>query len=592
MIHFLFFALPFYSSDPRSMSVLVFQAIAVASGLVLLKRRKLPDLVRWEVVLLALALLLLIIPAGLSWASSYETLRATTQIRAWGSWLLLAAAIGMGAGKAGWWASWLWLPSLLALYWQSHGGNEWWWGQGQASCAQLALMPSIALCLRLRDGMHIVVQVLCFIAATALSLFLLIHGMSIELLVFLLVLLVASVHQRAVFIMAAIIICWWMAIEPHTWMGQEGPSVPVLARARVQLAVHLPPMPLSRENGYGWSALPAAGGALPGGAGPGHDIILLEQADKSAHPYAVPGAFVWEGIAALGWAFFAALAGFLLLLLVADQEVGETSTAKAARGFLVGLWVLCLFVPQSGPLGSPLWWAMLGLLLASQPRREQTISTTASISIAIPAVLIAAIVLIPLARHLMAFSVYPHPENLTTVKAEAIPRLRKAIKWEPNNGAYRFALALSVFDRNYRNSGRPIQSMDEEVLGELRLSVEKEPYNGIYRWNYSRYLLISGHHETALRQQALAIALAPEKLRYRRRLAETYESLGRLAEALQEFEACADLSPFDPDLRLSIARVLLSMNQPERAAEEYRKVLRLRPDEIRATSFLRDRQNP
>ena len=343
---------------------------------------------------------------------------------------------------------------------------------------------------------------------------------------------------------------------------------------------------------YGWEALSIAKSALPFGKGPGHATALLGGSHLHPHPYALPGAFVWEGLCALGLGFFLALAGFLLLLVVGDHAGDGDPTAPRARAMLVGLWLLSFFVPFSGFLSNPLWWLSLGVLYSARAGEAhgypRSLRGAAYAGAAVMFLLCAA----PLVQQVAAWRLYPHPLETPRITAGDQDRLLRAMAWEPQNGAYPFALAHALYAANQQGSRLHFQAVNDDVLSLLAAAVAKEPYDGVYRWVYSRFLLLAGRWDAALAQEQHAIALAPQRLEYRRSMAETCENLGRLQLALGEYRACADLSPFDPELRLSIARVLVALKEPDAARQEYRKVLTLSPDDPIAKSFLERHPRP
>ena len=591
--HVLLFLVPLCSSDPRSLSSSLVQALAVFAGLLSLWRRPWPALGHWERVLLVGALVFLMGPGILAWNASADMLRATTQIRAWSAWVLLLCAVVLAPGAARRWPGLLWIPALLALALFQWGIGYAWWGAGAPVAARLVLGPSLAIALFSgrwsASGWLRLPQVLM---AAALSLLFLAWEAVPEMFAFLLVAIMVAPRRKTLAVVSFLLVAWWAVGMPHHWLHREEALVPVLGETHAR-AVLAAPAPLFRpERAYGWAALRAARGQLPYGAGPGHEVPLLVRAPAGPNLYPVPGAFIWEGMVALGWGFFLALAGFLMLQALADTRQERTRQTTGARGLLFGLWLPAFFLPMSGFLANPLWWAALGMLAALRsPTPGHGYPLPARRGVRIAAGVLALLVCLPLARQTAAELAFRHPKRFDAVTAQDAGSLVWAARWEPGNGAYRFALAHAVYAGNLAAAGgKSYEAVDDTVLDELRTATEKEPYNGVYRWVYSRFLLLAGQWDEALAQQSRAIELAPERLEYRRSMAETCENLGRLMLALQEYRACADLDPFDATLRVSIARVLGALHHPELAREEYLKALRLDPgNELALHRLVRER---
>ena len=580
LTHLLIFLVPLCSSDPRSLSASLLQVFAVAAGLLYLWRRPWPALDSGERVLLGTGLVLVMGPGLLSWMGSAEMLRATTEVRAWSAWLLLFVAVALAPGATRRWPGLLWLPALLALVTFQLGIGYLWWGTGGPRAARLLLGPSLAVALfGARGSGSRWVRLPQVLAAVGIAYLLLAWQAIPEMFTFFLVALMVAPRRKTLAVTVLLVVAWWGLATPHAWLQGERAPIPALGELQARAAARAPQSLFRPEREYGWSALRVARESLPHGAGPGLEVPLLVRRPQEPNLYAVPGAFLWEGIVALGWGFFLVLAGFLLLQMLADTHQEGTRETRAARGLLLGLWLPAFFLPLSGFLASPAWWIGLGLLAALRteapghgyPHRER-------LAVRAAGVVLALLVCVPLARQAAAHLAFPHPDRVDRITADDVGRLTWAARLEPGNGAYRFALAHAAYAANLKAAGgKSYEAVNAAVLDGLRTATEKEPYNGVYRWVYSRFLLLAGRWDEALAQQSRAIALAPGRLEYRRSMAETCENLGRLMLALEEYCACADLDPFDPSLRLSIARVLVALHHPELAKAEYLKVLRLDP---------------
>lgn len=582
------FVLPaFYGSDLRAPGNLIIEACILAAALHLLLRRPWPVLSGWQARLVLFGLALLALPALGAWSIAAEPLRATSQLRAWAAWLLLFGVAAAGRPVARAWLPLLWLPALAAILLYRGGLAPWWWSEGTPTAARLLLAPSLALALHgsLLSSRPWMTPPRVLLGIGTASYFLL-FTTGPELFAFLAVYVFVSRHRAWSLPFALFFVAWWALATPQAWLDREEAAAPILARAHAQLLAKAPRLALSPLPSYGWETLATTAGTLPFGAGPGHEAPLLARRSTLSHPSALPGAFVWEGLCALGLGFFVVLAGFLLLQGAADMGASCPRAGPPARALLLGLWLLALFVPGSGFLSSPLWWMALGALLAAREAEARGYPPTTHRLAQGAVVVLILVAAVPALRQVGAQLSFPRPHDTQSITAADLDRIRRARAWEPRNGAYPFALAHARYDHNLSQQNLRFAAADEDVLALLAEAIAREPYNGIYRWVYSRFLLLAGRWDAALEEQRRAIALAPERLEFRKSMAETCENLGRLSLALEEYRACADLSPFDPELRIAIARVLLAQRRPAAAREEYRKVLRLAPDHPVATSYL------
>ena len=76
---------------------------------------------------------------------------------------------------------------------------------------------------------------------------------------------------------------------------------------------------------------------------------------------------------------------------------------------------------------------------------------------------------------------------------------------------------------------------------------------------------------------AAAVEASPHNLDTRRRYADTLKTSGALEGAREQYEACANLAPFDPSLRIAIGSIWELLHKDEFALPEYEKALKIDP---------------
>jgi len=69
-------------------------------------------------------------------------------------------------------------------------------------------------------------------------------------------------------------------------------------------------------------------------------------------------------------------------------------------------------------------------------------------------------------------------------------------------------------------------------------------------------------------------------------LGDVLERMGRIDEAAVRFERAVGLAPREPDYRLNLARVAQALSQWDRAIDQYREVVRLRPRDAQTLGVL------
>lgn len=83
-------------------------------------------------------------------------------------------------------------------------------------------------------------------------------------------------------------------------------------------------------------------------------------------------------------------------------------------------------------------------------------------------------------------------------------------------------------------------------------------------------LIAAGRSEEATKIMDAAVAAAPENPKVLRRAAKLDARLSRKTEAIEHFEASLKLEPNDAETRRSYAWALYNLNEPEKAAEQFR----------------------
>jgi tetratricopeptide (TPR) repeat protein/O-antigen ligase len=127
-----------------------------------------------------------------------------------------------------------------------------------------------------------------------------------------------------------------------------------------------------------------------------------------------------------------------------------------------------------------------------------------------------------------------------------------------------------------------------EALPVLRQMVADTPNEPVWRLDLARVIERTDGWSEALPEYRTALRLARGNRDVRRAVAEAFASHGLLQEAVGIYEESmpAGLDPAHADVRMRLAETYRRLGQPDRAADQYRQVLRFAPDHQGARNAL------
>ncbi len=273
-------------------------------------------------------------------------------------------------------------------------------------------------------------------------------------------------------------------------------------------------------------------------------------------------------IADLGWLIgllIVAMLLFVFLVSMPTQHRQDHSHPRTWRILVLIGWLVVGF-PTSSWSVSPLAWLLMGGLLGlKEGCPEDTkqripdsggVFTTASL---IPA-LMAALMVIPIIQSVREW----RAERISTTETNLV----QAAQWAP----WRADIVKKALTEQLK---QPPEQRDlitvEHLTGWLVRSGET---GAIYHAEASRQ---APDGRPTLASLAAAVEASPHNLDTRRRYADTLKTSGALEGAREQYEACANLAPFDPSLRIAIGSIWELLHKDEFALPEYEKALKIDP---------------
>ncbi|MFH1739455.1 MAG: tetratricopeptide repeat protein [bacterium] len=271
-------------------------------------------------------------------------------------------------------------------------------------------------------------------------------------------------------------------------------------------------------------------------------------------------------VAGLGWLVVllaVVLLVTLFLVLTPSRRSRDISHPLLWRVLAIVGW-LVVGMPGDLWLVSPLLWLLLGGVLGLKegvsegelPGWQPMLSSSRTL---IPA-LMAALFVVPLAQSIREW----RAEHLANVPGQAIP----AARWAP----WRADIVEKCLTIQLE---QPPTQRDDAAIGSLLTWLIRSGHEGVA--HAAEAAIDAADGKQALSSLAAAVQASPSNLRIRRRYADTLRAFGLLEESREQYEACANLSPFDATLRIAIGAVWEVLHNEKLALSEYRKALTLDP---------------
>jgi len=182
---------------------------------------------------------------------------------------------------------------------------------------------------------------------------------------------------------------------------------------------------------------------------------------------------------------------------------------------------------------------------------------------------------------------------------EAEQRLRQNLEQAPDHIQSRLDWADFLWQKgNSQQSFEVYQELEQRILDHESV-----------RWGIARWLVQEKQYEEALKSLEPLIEQSPYEEEYRRALARSYQGMGRVEDAKQQFEWVAESTeqrlrikplkkklretPQNPDLRYELGRIYLHYEAPELGVQLLIGALDLDPDHTEARQelyqYFRDR---
>lgn len=271
--------------------------------------------------------------------------------------------------------------------------------------------------------------------------------------------------------------------------------------------------------------------------------------------------------ASLGWQaviLTVALVITLFLICTPSRRPRDNSHPVLWRLLVISAWLVVAMLTNLW-LVSPLLWLLMGGVLGLKeavaepeaPAGKRGLSHSAAL---FPAVM-AALLVVPLVQSAREW----RAEHLTAVQGRSL----SAAKWAP----WRTDIVQIALEDQLQSS--PTQR-DDVAIEYLLSWLMRSDRKGV-AYNAEAALNAAGGGP-ALVSLGSAVRSSPRDLKTRRRYADALKASGRREEARRQYEACADLSPMDPSLRIAIGSIWEQLRRDDLALAEYRKALVLDPE--------------
>jgi tetratricopeptide (TPR) repeat protein len=146
------------------------------------------------------------------------------------------------------------------------------------------------------------------------------------------------------------------------------------------------------------------------------------------------------------------------------------------------------------------------------------------------------------------------------------------------------APAVTVSERESSTSARRI--VDPEEVAALARMARDNPEDSETRDRLGILYLESGNYQEAVRWFREAVEIADEDIHVRDHLAMALAGLGRIDEAIAEYEAALALDPAHPQSLLGLGRVLLlGKNDIQAGIEAWTRLVETAPESPEAASI-------
>lgn len=177
-------------------------------------------------------------------------------------------------------------------------------------------------------------------------------------------------------------------------------------------------------------------------------------------------------------------------------------------------------------------------------------------------------------------------EGLSVDPADVMERLNAAIRREEQRGGFKHNLvtpderAIRVdpfLPRKVQDARDLSRRMAEEEIARRRAAVEINPDNSEAHNHLARALLTLGRNAEAIDEFRAAVKFKPYNAYIRSDLAHALFEDGQIAEAIAEFGAVVKIKPNDARLRSEYGRILLQNGQTAAAVTEFSAVVKISP---------------
>ncbi len=257
---------------------------------------------------------------------------------------------------------------------------------------------------------------------------------------------------------------------------------------------------------------------------------------------------------------------FVVFLVSTPTQCPQDRSHPRIWRILILIGWLVVGFPTSFWLVSPLGWLLMGGILGLKEGTEEdkrgwisdsgTYFTTTSL---VPA-LMTALMVVPIIQSAREW----RAERILATQANLV----RAAQWAP----WRADIVKKALEEQLK---RPAEERDSVTVEHLTGWLDRSGETGAaYRAEAS--LQIPGERPTPA-SLAAAVQTSPHDPDIRRRYADTLKTSGELEKAREQYEACANLAPFDPSLRIAIGSIWELLHREELALPEYEKALKLDP---------------